>query len=83
MENSRVTERVPERVTELEESIAHLSRTVEELSDVVARQDRVLDKLGRQVAMLMSREAEREIDAGGADGAGGLMPLDDQKPPHW
>lgn len=65
------------RITELEESVAHLSRMAEELSDVVARQDRALDRLGRRVEMLMSREAEREQDSGGS------VPMADQKPPHW
>ncbi|MEM9032286.1 MAG: SlyX family protein [Pseudomonadota bacterium] len=63
--------------TRLEERIAHLTRTVEDLSDVVARQDGEIIRLNRRVAMLMEREAERErADAGG-------VALVDQKPPHW
>ena len=62
---------------QLHETIAHLTRTVEELSDVVAGQAREIDVLTRRVAMLMQREAEREADIGGA------LPLADQKPPHW
>jgi SlyX protein len=65
------------RITELEELVAHLTRTVEDLSDVAARQDRIIDQLERRVAMLMEREAVREVETG--DG----IPLADQKPPHW
>lgn len=64
-------------LTRLEERIAHLIRTVDELSDVVARQDAEIAVLTRRVAMLMEREAERE--AGAMQGA----PPADQKPPHW
>lgn len=63
--------------TLLEERIAHLMATVDDLSDVVARQQREIDVLTRRVEMLMQREAEREYDAGGS------IPLADQKPPHW
>ncbi len=63
--------------TRLQERLAHLERTVEELSDIVARQDREIDRLTHRVAMLMEREAGRELEAGGS------VPLADQKPPHW
>jgi SlyX protein len=61
----------------LEETLAHLVRTVEDLSDVVARQDAEIARLSARVARLMEREAEREA----ADG--GTVPLADRKPPHW
>ncbi len=64
-------------LTALEEKIAHLTRTVEELSDVVARQETELALAQRRLAMLMEREAGRDLDAGGS------VPLADQKPPHW
>lgn len=60
-----------------EERIAHLERMVEDLSEVVARQDGEITRLTRRVEMLMAREAEREF------AAGGTVPLADQKPPHW
>ena len=66
-----------ERLTALEETVAHLTRTVEDLSEVIARQDGEIDRLTRRVAMLMQREAEREADAGNS------VPLADQRPPHW
>ncbi len=62
---------------EIEEQIAHLTRTVEDLSDVIARQEREIERLARRVGLLLEREAERE-----ADGAG-TIPLADQRPPHW
>jgi len=63
--------------TNTEEMLAHLTRQVEELSDVIARQDREIALLTARVAMLMTREAEREADAGGT------IALADQRPPHW
>lgn len=63
--------------THLEEQLAYLTRTVEELSDIVARQETELAVAQRRLAMLMEREAGRELDAGGT------VPLADQKPPHW
>lgn len=66
-----------DRLDRTEEMVAHLTRTVEELSDVVARQSREIDLLTRRVTMLMEREAEREAAGGGA------IPLADQRPPHW
>ncbi len=64
-------------ITHLEEQIAHLIRSVEELSDIVARQETELEQAKRRLAMLMEREATRELDAGGT------VPLADERPPHW
>jgi len=66
-----------DRLLALEELVAHLTRVVDELSDVVARQDRELDRMLYRVQMLMEREAERTLDASNE------IPLADQKPPHW
>lgn len=66
-----------DKITLLEERIAHLTRTVEELSDVVAGQSDEIARLTNRVRMLMEREAEREV----ADS--GSLPLADQRPPHW
>ncbi|MCL4069259.1 SlyX family protein [Pseudomonas sp. GX19020] len=65
-----------DRDAALEERIAHLIRTMDDLSDVVARQDREITQLNRRVHMLMEREAEREQMAGEA-------PAANQPPPHW
>ena len=64
-------------MTAYEERIAHLARMVDDLSEVVARQDSEIARLTRRVEMIMAREAEREYAAGGS------VPLADQKPPHW
>jgi SlyX protein len=64
-------------VTHIEEQIAHLTKTVEDLSDIVARQENEIAVATRRLAMLMEREAGREMDAGGS------VPLADQRPPHW
>lgn len=61
----------------LEEQIAHLARTVEELSDVIARQDNEIALLTRRVQMLMEREATRD-----QDGGGGVV-MGDERPPHY
>ncbi len=67
-----------DRITTLEEKIAHLTRMVEDLSDVLAAQAREIDRLTRHTALLIAREAERE-----AEGEGGSGPAADQRPPHW
>jgi SlyX protein len=61
----------------LEEQLAHLARTVEDLSDVVARQDTEIVLLQRRVQMLLEREADRE-----AAGSGGVV-VGDERPPHY
>ncbi len=61
----------------LEEQVAHLTKAMDDMSEVVARQDAEIAVLTRRVEMLMQREAEREVDASGT------IPLADQKPPHW
>ncbi len=65
------------RLERAEEELAHLRRALDDLSDVVARQAREIERLDRRVALLMERAAEAEAAAGGA------APLADQKPPHW
>ena len=64
-------------MTELEERIAHLERMVDELSDVVARQDAQITRLMRQADILIAREAERD-----QAGTGGVV-IGDERPPHY
>ena len=64
-----------DRIEQLEIRIAHLTRTVEDLSDVAARQAKELDRILRLTQLLVEREAERESD--------GAAPAASQKPPHW
>jgi SlyX protein len=64
-------------MTHLEEDIAHLTRTVEDLSDVVAKQADEIATLTRRVHMLMQREGQREAAQGG-----GIV-VGDERPPHY
>ena len=61
----------------LEEKTAELLKTTDELSDVVARQEREIAVLMHRVQMLMQREGERD-----SQGGGGIM-LGDERPPHY
>ncbi|MFU8779045.1 MAG: SlyX family protein [Roseovarius sp.] len=64
-------------MTEIEEKLAHLIRAVDDLSDVIARQDREIDRLRLRVDMLLAREAARQ-----GESDGGVI-LDDERPPHY
>lgn len=64
-----------ERIEALEVRVAHLMRSVEDLSDVVARQADEIDRMARRMALLMAREAERPAEPGAAPA--------DERPPHW
>jgi SlyX protein len=68
-----------DRLTEIEERLAHLAGSVEDLSDVVARQEREIGTLTRRLTLLMEREAERQAET--------QAPLadahPDRPPPHW
>ncbi|MFV0408954.1 MAG: SlyX family protein [Paracoccus sp. (in: a-proteobacteria)] len=66
-----------DKLQRLEEGIAHLTRMVEDLSDVVARHESEITRLSARVGMLLEREAQRESDESGT------IPLADQHPPHW
>ena len=61
----------------IEERLAHLERQSDDLSDVVARQATIIDRLARQVGLLIEREAQRE-----AEGSGGIV-VGDERPPHY
>lgn len=65
-----------DRIQKTEEHLAHLTRMLEDLSDVVTRQEAEIARLTRRFGMLMEREAERDGDPGSA-------PAADQRPPHW
>ena len=66
-----------DRIEALETALAHLTRAVEDLSEIVARQETEIAALTRRQHALIQREAEREADAGTQ------IPLADQRPPHW
>jgi SlyX protein len=63
-----------DRIDGIETHLAHLQRAIEDLSDVVARQDREIDQLRRHLRELQAIEADRRAGEG---------PAADQRPPHW
>ena len=65
------------RLQSLEEKIAELLKVTDDLSDVIARQEREIAVLTHRVQMLMAREGERD-----AQGGGGVV-LGDERPPHY
>jgi SlyX protein len=65
-----------DHLTRIEERLAHLSRTVDDLSEVIAAQARQIARLEARIALLMEREAERAAETG-------TVSLADQRPPHW
>ena len=65
------------RINQLEERVAHLLKSVDDMSDIVARQDTEISILTRRVQLLMEREAAREY----ADGAAEIV--GDERPPHY
>ena len=60
----------------IEEELAHLRRAVDDLSEVVARQETEIARLHRHVALLMERAAEAEAEQGG----GAVFA---ERPPHY
>lgn len=65
------------RTDQLEERVAHLLKSVDDLSDVVSRQEGEIALLTRRVQLLMEREAAREYSEGAAEIVG------DERPPHY
>jgi SlyX protein len=65
-----------ERLTEIEIKIAHMEQSLSELSDVLYRQQSLLDRLERRFD-----ELRQGIEAAADDG-GDNNPTD-EKPPHY
>ena len=65
-----------EQLATIEEKLAHLERAVNELSDVVARQQKELDRATDRHQRLMDKLAAMESDWGPNATA-------DEKPPHY
>jgi len=62
------------RLTENETKISYLIKDIEDLSDIVAKQSRELEKLNKKVSFLIQKETERDDISGVVLG---------DKPPHW
>ena len=65
------------RIDELEIQIAHLTRVVEDLSDVIAGQAKTIDTLEKRVLFLMERARDQD-----EVGTGGIV-FGDTPPPHY
>ncbi len=65
------------RITELEIQLSHVTRTVDELSTIVADQANRLEQAEKRIKMLMQRAAEAEAQAMSGIAVG------DKPPPHW
>ena len=61
-------------LAETETKISYLMKYIDDLSEIVTKQGRELDKLTKQVSFLMQKENER-------DDLSGIVLGD--KPPHW
>ena len=64
-----------ERLRAIEELAAHQAKTIEELSDEVARQSETIRLLQRRLDALVERFLAMEESASG--------PAEARKPPHW
>ena len=62
------------RLAETETKISYLMKDIDDLSEIVTKQGRELEKLTNQVNFLMQKENER-------DDLSGIVLGD--KPPHW
>ena len=62
------------RLTENKAKISYLIKDIEDLSDIVAKQSRELEKLNKKVSFLIQKETERDDISGVVLG---------DKPPHW
>ncbi len=64
-------------MNKLEEKVAHLERITDELSAVIARQDKEISLLTRRVQVLMEAEANRQKSEGEHIFGG------EERPPHY
>ncbi len=66
----------PDRLSSIEEKLAHLELAVNELSDVVARQQKELDQATQRHQRLLDKMSAMESDFGPSATA-------EEKPPHY
>lgn len=75
--SEQTPDQTAERINQLEEQIAHLTRAVDDMSEIVTRQEDEIVTLNRRVHMLMQREGERDASGGGA------VVMGNERPPHY
>ena len=68
------TNSISSRLTENEIKISYIIKDIEDLSEIVAKQSRELEKLNKKVSFLIQKETERDDISGVVLG---------DKPPHW
>ena len=66
-----------QRITTLEIRLAHFEQMADELSEVIARQDRTIDIMGVKLQRLI--EQLRSVESSGGE----RSPQDDRPPPHY
>ncbi len=71
---NRATNSTSSRLIESEAKISYLIKDIEDLSDIVEKQSRELEKLNKKVSFLVQKETERDDISGVVLG---------DKPPHW
>lgn len=64
-----------DRLLDLELHLAEVMRVNDDLSSIVASQQKEVERLSKLVQLLVQREAEREAEGGEY--------IADQRPPHW
>jgi SlyX protein len=74
MQNSRMSDENSQRIEKLESHVAHLEHQVEQLNDVVIEQEKLLDKLKREIQRQSSSLQTFEMEG---------MKSNVQKPPHY
>ena len=72
---------IDQRLTDLEIKSSYTEDMVEQLNQIIIRQQQDLDTLVRQVSQL--RAQLRDAPAGAAAGAGGADAARDDLPPHY
>lgn len=61
----------------LQEHIAHLTKDVQDLSDIVADQSKTITVLSRRLGLLLEAEAQRQAETGN------VAIMGDERPPHY
>lgn len=74
-EGTRSEDATDARITQLEETVAHHARTIEELSAALAEQWKLVDRLQSRLAALTGDLRSLEEQMGG--------PTPVTRPPHW
>ena len=62
---------------EIEEKLSHIMKSLDELSDIVAKHETTISLSASRIEKLMSTLAEKELESGGA------AYFQDDKPPHY